>query len=82
MTSELTAEEFCAACPKCGGLTDSYPDCLGDGDYSPDGHEPSCELCATIDARDKETEELRKELRIAQDMIKAERVLRQGLTRK
>ena len=42
---EAEMQGFCGGCPKCGGLTDSFPDCLGDGDYSPDGHMPACELC-------------------------------------
>ncbi len=36
---------FCAACKQCGGIVDSFPDCLGDGDYSPSGHMPCCDRC-------------------------------------
>ena len=42
---EAEMQGFCKGCPQCGGLVDEFPDCLGDGDPSPDGHMPACELC-------------------------------------
>ncbi len=42
----LTA--FCTVCKQCGGDVDSFPDCLGDGDYSPSGHMPCCDLCIRV----------------------------------
>lgn len=48
LEGEAEMREFCKSCLKCGSpLTDEFPDCLGDGDYSPDGHMPACERCIT-----------------------------------